>query len=187
MCRPALLSEVAIFKSACTDLGLSLRGSVNALKESYYGPRVVKSKQFNGDFSVWFAPELPVRANRLTAVIPVHPRSMGAEVFVTLSNAGEPILMELSGGDSIPLTSFLHCEKIIGPTIERAIGTPCRGASYLRIIELTEGIAFLAASNTNDLLTLRAAHCDRKTNGQMEYTAYSFKEKVLVIDGFFEY
>jgi len=179
--RAVLYSERQIIEEAYLNTDMTAPSDIFVLQEEYAEPNRTKPV-FNVDFSLWLLPELPPRSDRAVKVVPVRAHSMGAEYFVTIRNDGIPALIELIGGESIPLESFAASSARINTALHTLFDVPCEKADYLRIVELEKGVAFLMANSPLPEL-LQAPASQVETEGGLLWVRRSDPGK-LMVDGF---
>jgi hypothetical protein len=182
--RPILHSEFMIIQSAYANAAVKLSADVSVVKEEYTPSQIGKSRLFNADFSLWLLPDLPKRKERKVEVVPVRPHSIGAEYFVTIRNDGAPALVELIGGESIPLDSFSDLMKRVDSVVTEIFRDSCKNATYLRLAELATGVSFLAAKMHIEELTCLPPEQMTLNKGQVFIRRLDGQP--VMIDGFLE-
>jgi hypothetical protein len=182
--RPLLHSEFAIIQSAYANTTMAIPSDVSVVREEYAPSRIGASRLFNTDFSLWLLPNLPKWQERAVEIIPVRPHSMGAEYFVTIRNDGAPALVELIGGESIPLDSFSASINRVNAVVTDILHESCESIAYLRLAELATGVSFLAAKmHIEKLMRLPPEH---KTSNKGQLFTRTLDGKPVMIDGFLE-
>jgi hypothetical protein len=182
--RRLLYSEFVIVQSAYANTTMTAPSDVCVLREEYSPSRIGAGRLFNTDFSLFLQPELPRRDDRIVEVVPVRPHSMGAEYFVTIRNDGAAALVELIGGESIPLDSFSESIERVDAVASKILYEACRNLFYLRLVELATGVSFLGAKmHIEDVIHLPA---ERKAVDKGQLFARTLNGETVMIDGFLE-
>jgi hypothetical protein len=144
--RLILSSELAIMREAYDDSMVAQLHDTYVLNEEYGPPRRRgASPMFNTDFCLIFELSLPPSGKRIVTAVPVKPNTIGADCFVTKGIDGNPVMMEMIGGEAIPINSFSNVIERVDEVVVDVLKVSCRKAKFLRLFELTSGISFLVS------------------------------------------
>ena len=138
------------------DIKQEILNELRVVKEDYAEPREDGKKDwFNTDFTIWFSDAIPSEEELVSVCIPVKPQTIGAEVFVTVTENAEPFLIELLGGEAFPKNYFSDELDVIERELEilkkdKEVDVMALGkARFIRVFDLGNKIAFLASDITD--------------------------------------
>lgn len=181
------ISESAIIESAFWDTSQTLDLDCRVLEEVYIPPRREPRRQwFNTDFALVFQEPMPSHEQWRVESVPVHPNTLGADIFAVTGADGKPIRLELLNGESIAADVFSgNIRAIRNVFSEISWLSPYRNIAtlpFLRVVQLTTCTAFVVSTRT-DIAAMTAGEKRRipADNARMDF--YKSDDGHILIDG----